>query len=92
MSKREQLLDIMEDAAKSETKAMLRARIAELEAENARWRQNMREAYEAFTAMRNDLNELFPIQSAEADLLTGPEWSVSCAAIVKAAMAPSQHP
>lgn len=33
-SKREQLLEIMEDAAKGETKATLRARIAELEAEN----------------------------------------------------------
>lgn len=68
-------------------KDAMSARIAELEAENARWRQNMREAYEAFTAMRNDLNELFPIQSAEADLLTGPQWSVSCAAIVKGAEA-----
>lgn len=36
MDKREQLLDIMEDAAKGETKATLRARIAELETENAR--------------------------------------------------------
>jgi len=32
-SKREQLLEIMEDAAKGETKATLRARIAELGAE-----------------------------------------------------------
>ena len=41
----------------------------------------------AFAAMRNDLNELFPIQSPEADLLNGPEFSVSCAAIVNAARA-----
>lgn len=38
-SKREQLLEIMEGAAKGETKATLRARIAELEAENERLRR-----------------------------------------------------
>lgn len=58
---------------------------AVLKKANEAWQQNMREAYAAFSAMRNDLNELFPMQSAEADLLTGPEWSVACAAIVTAA-------
>ena len=43
-SKREQLLEIMEDAAKGETKATLRARILELEAENRRLR-NMLDGY-----------------------------------------------
>lgn len=47
--------------------------------------QQMREMADAFAAMRNDLNELFPIQSDEADLLQGPEFSVACAAIVEAA-------
>lgn len=60
-------------------------RIAALEAQNKLWQRNMREAYESFSAMRNDLNELFPMQSAEADLSDGPEWSVACAAIVDAA-------
>src|SRR5690606_34685592 len=36
MDRREHLIDIMEEAAKGETKATLRARIAELEAENER--------------------------------------------------------
>jgi hypothetical protein len=61
------------------------ARIAALEAQNKLWQQNMREAYEAFSAMRNDLNELFPMQSAEADLLEGTEWSIACSAIVDSA-------
>lgn len=47
--------------------------------------QQMREMSQAFAAMRNDLNEIFPIQSDEADLLEGPEFSVACAAIVEAA-------
>lgn len=44
MDKREQLINIMEEAAKGETKATLRARIAELEAENRRLR-NMLNGY-----------------------------------------------
>lgn len=40
-SKREQLLEIMEGAAKGETKATLRARIAELEAENVTLRRHL---------------------------------------------------
>ncbi len=41
MDKHEQLIDIMEEAAKGETKATLRARIAELEAEVERLTKNL---------------------------------------------------
>lgn len=58
---------------------------AALETQNAMLLQNMRDMKAAFEVMRNDLNELFPIQSAEADLMEGPEMSVACAAIVTAA-------
>lgn len=62
-----------------------RAEKTEIERDHAL--RNMRENYEAFCAMRNDLNELFPIQSVEADLVNGPEMSVSCAVIVESAKA-----
>jgi len=62
-------------------------RIRELEAENEGWQKNMREQFDALCAMRNDLNELFPIQHIEADLMSGPETSVFCAAVVEAARA-----
>lgn len=72
----------------------MRAQNAALESRNERHRVqnqlllfNMREMADAFKAMRADLNELFPIQSEEADLLNGPEFSVACEAIVTAARA-----
>ena len=48
---------------------------------------NMRTMAESFAAMRNDLSEVFPIQSEEADLLQGPEFGHQCTVIVEAARA-----
>jgi hypothetical protein len=45
---------------------------------------NLRDAWEALSAMRDQINEAIPMPSSEADLLTGPEISVSCAAIAEA--------
>lgn len=47
-------------------------------------RKNLEDMWAALSAMRHDLNELFPMPSEEADLLRGPEVSVFCAAVVKA--------
>lgn len=49
--------------------------------------RNMREMREAMVAMRNTINEHVPMPSEEADLLTGPETSVFCAAVAEAVVA-----
>ena len=52
--------------------------------EEARVRLQMRSQYEAFTAMRNDINEMFgDMISQEATLKDGPEMSAECAAVVE---------
>jgi len=49
------------------------------------WKRMYQEAYYAISAMRNDLNELFPIESKEATLgLRGPEITHECEAITEA--------
>jgi len=46
---------------------------------------NMREQYEAFCAMRNDINEIIgDMESAESTLRNGPEMAAECEAVVKA--------
>ncbi len=57
--------------------------VAEKDAEIARLRENMRDSYEAFCAMRNDLNEMFgDMISSEATLADGPTMWAECAAVV----------
>lgn len=47
--------------------------------------RQIRENYEAFTAMRNDINELIGnMDSQESTLRYGPEMSHECAAVVEA--------
>lgn len=49
------------------------------------WRRMCRENYDAFTAMRNDINEIIgDMRSSESTLLDGPEMSAECAAVVEA--------
>jgi len=49
------------------------------------FRQNMREQYEAFVAMRNDINELIgDMISLEATLKDGPTMAAECQAVVEA--------
>ncbi len=55
-----------------------------LSATNERWQRQCRDGWEAFSAMRSAINEVVPMQSEEADLLTGPEMSMSCEIIAKA--------
>lgn len=43
-----------------------------------------RETFEALAAMRDTINEVIPMPSLEADLLQGPEISVTCANIAEA--------
>lgn len=52
-----------------------------------RWRLTSIANHEAFAAMRSTINEVVPMQSAEADLLQGPEHSVACEAIASAVVA-----
>lgn len=74
-------------AAIAEYVAAEKARADAAEANCERWRLNSIANYAAFTAMRNTINEVVPMQSAEADLLRGPEQSVACAAIASAVVA-----
>jgi uncharacterized coiled-coil protein SlyX len=61
----------------------LQARVAKKDAEIERLRENMRDSYEAFCAMRNDLNEMFgDMISSEATLADGPTMWAECAAVV----------
>ena len=54
-------------------------------AEIARLRENMRNSYEAFCSMRNDLNEIVgDMISQEATLMDGPTMWAECAAVVEA--------
>jgi len=49
---------------------------------------NLRQNYDAFTAMRNDINSLIgDMQSSESTLLRGPEMSHECEAVVRAVAA-----
>jgi hypothetical protein len=85
--------DEMEAAAKSwdaynhSDASAAAAMIRQVLAENALWQKNSRATFGAMCAMRNDLNELFPMPSLESDLLQGPEDSVFCAEVVKAVKA-----
>jgi hypothetical protein len=63
------------------------ARESEAVAEVERWREMSIANRDAFAAMRNAINEHIPIQSDEADLLAGPEFSVSCEAVARAVIA-----
>lgn len=45
---------------------------------------NLAEAWQALSAMRDTINEHIPLPSSESDLLTGPEFSVSCEAVATA--------
>jgi hypothetical protein len=63
------------------------ARESEAVAEVERWRKMSIANRDAFAAMRNAINEHIPIQSDEADLLAGPEFSVSCEAVARAVIA-----
>jgi hypothetical protein len=63
------------------------ARESEVVAEVERWREMSIANRDAFAAMRNAINEHIPIQSDEADLLAGPEFSVSCEAVARAVIA-----
>lgn len=61
--------------------------IERLSALNDHWQNNQRDQFDALCAMRNDLNEILPIQHLDADLRKGPETSVFCAAVVEAVRA-----
>ncbi len=51
---------------------------------DARWSKNLRENYDAFSAMRNDLNETIgDMASQESTLADGPTMAAECAAVVK---------
>lgn len=72
---------VMNGKVSDEFKA--RAEKAEAERDEARaqvahWQRQSAENWAAFSAMREHINEHLPMRSAEADLLTGPEFSVSC--------------
>lgn len=57
----------------------------EMEREIERWSRMHRESYEAFCAMRNDINELIGgMDSQESTLRNGPEMAHECVAVVKA--------
>ena len=57
---------------------------------SAYWRQHSIETWQAFRAMRDLINEHVPMPSLEADLLEGPEMSVSCANVAKAVIKHAQ--
>ncbi len=53
---------------------------------------SQREFYDSFSAMRNDLNEMFGnMQSQESTLLNGPEMGPECEDVVTAMRAVAQH-
>lgn len=59
--------------------------IAALSAERDAFKRMCRENYDAFSAMRNDINELIGnMASQESTLSNGPEMSLECAAVVEA--------
>ncbi len=64
-------------------------RIEVLEAENTRLRENMRQNYDAFTAMRNDINEIIGnmVSQDEGVLRQGAGMSFECEAVVDAVRA-----
>lgn len=58
-------------------------RMSFLKTHDPKFRSMTRENYDAFTAMRNDINEMFgDMISSEATLKDGPEMSAECAAVV----------
>lgn len=70
-----------DDVDKAEAWDALSAKNAEI----TRLRANLRENYDAFSAMRNDINEMFgDMVSQEATLADGPTMSAECAAVVVA--------
>jgi hypothetical protein len=69
--------------------ALLVARVAELEAANMTLNENLRQNYDAFTAMRNDINEIVGnmVSQDEGVLRQGAGMSFECAAVVEAVRA-----
>ena len=47
------------------------------------WRRMSIDSWAAFSAMRDHINQHLPMRSAEADLLRGPEFSVSCESVAE---------
>lgn len=74
--------DRVQELLEANNALLERARKAETE--NARWKQDSIETWEAMQAMRNSINEYIPMPSLESDLLQGPENSVFCAAVAEA--------
>lgn len=65
--------------------ALTRLRRDKMTGEYKTLQSNMREQYEAFCAMRNDINELIGgMASQESTLADGPEMDHECAAVVEA--------
>lgn len=67
----------LERARKAE--AWTRTQAAEIH----HWRANSVATWEAMQTMRNDINEVVPLPSLEADLLEGPENSIFCATVAR---------
>lgn len=65
--------------------AAIERKLDEAEATLNDFRRHHRENYEAFTAMRNDINEIIgQMISQEATLADGPEMAHECAAVAEA--------
>lgn len=70
---------------------LLTAENERLKTVNEHWQKNSIEMHQAFQAMRDTINEYIPMPSIEADLLEGPEFSVSCANLAKAVIGYTQQ-
>lgn len=54
---------------------------------NATYQQNAADTWAAMSAMRDTINEVIPMPSAESDLSQGPEASVFCATVAACVVA-----